>query len=122
MDAITFLNELHRCCCAYNSCEECPLVILTGTCVFCRAPYKHDISKYKDCVDGIEGWAKSNPPQTRGQVFLKTNPKCKRSDRCPGIPDVRPCDYDESVNFPARCCRFDDCDSCRKEYWEEPVE
>lgn len=122
MEAITFLKELHRCCRAHDSCAECPIRHLSAVCLFSQTPYIQNIAKCEDAVKAIEAWAKSNPQQTRGQAFLKTNPNCKRSDICPGIPDVRPCDYDESINYPAVCCRFDGCDDCRKAYWEEPVE
>ena len=115
------LTTARRYCASITSCTECELDT-DCKCIFERAPQYLPDEDIRFTVEFLDAWAKENLTLTRGQNFFNHNAEAKRCEAYPNIPDVRPCDYDESVNFPARCCRFEYCDDCRKEYWEEPVE
>mgnify|MGYP004534173391 CR=1 FL=1 len=121
MEAIVLLKTLNKMCKSYDACDSCAICVAFDGCPINYAPYRQNPETYSKLMEIVEEWLKEHPPGTRGQLFFDHNPEAKRCDSYPNVPDVRPCDYDESVNFPARCCRFDCCDYCRKEYWEEPV-
>lgn len=120
MDALKMLKTLKRYCKHVGSCCVCE--IGGETCLFDSAPEHMNVALMKDTVSFLEAWEREHPCKTRRQLFLERNPECKRSAVCPDTPYVRPCDYDESINYPAVCCRFESCEDCRKAYWEEPVE
>ena len=122
MEAITLLKALNRLCIAHESCENSPVFEEFEGCPMNYAPYRQDLKTYAKLIEVVGEWIKDNPPKNRGQLFLERNPGAKRCNSYPNVPDVRPCDYDESINYPAHCCCGDTCDDCRKKYWEEPVE
>lgn len=125
MDALKMLKTAKRCCKSVESCSNCPISnngAGIGICLFQSVPERLDLERMAFSVSVLESWEREHPSKTRGELFLERNPECKRSAVCSDTPDVRPCDYDESINYPAVCCRFDECDACRKAYWKEPVE
>lgn len=122
MKAITLLKALNRMCSAHDSCDNCPVVEKFNGCPVNYAPYRQNPETYPKLIEVVEAWVKENPSKTRGTLFFDRNPDAKRCKTYPNVPDVRPCDYDESVNYPAHWCCEDTCDDCRKKYWEEPVE
>lgn len=120
MDALKMLMTAKRCC---KQAENCCVCEIGGeACLFDSSPENMNVALMANAVSFLEHWEREHPSKTRGELFLERNPECKRSAVCSDTPDVRPCDYDESINYPAVCCRFDECDACRKAYWKEPVE
>lgn len=120
MEALKMLKTAKRYCAHVESCWVCE--IGAETCLFDSTPEHMNVSLMEDTVSFLEAWEREHPVKTKGQLFLERNLECKRSAGCADTPAVRPCDYDASINYPAVCCRFDDCEACRKAYWEEPVE
>lgn len=120
MDALKMLKTAKRYCKHAESCCVCE--IGGETCLFDSAPEHMDVALMVNTVSFLEHWERQHPSNTRGELFLERNPECKRSATYTDIPDVRPCDYDESINYPDVCFRFDCCEDCRKAYWEETVE
>lgn len=120
MEAIDFIKTMFRLCKSNESCHTCPL---NNTDIYCGVyETQTKTSAMERSVSIVEKWGQEHPVKTKAGLFLERNPDCKHSVQYPDIPDIRPCDYDESINFPARCCRFNDCQECRKDYWKEPVE
>lgn len=117
-------KQIKRMCGTYRTCQECPLQgeHPAHFCIFKCTPDEWGLSEMKESAKGVEEWVKEHPAKTRGELFLERNPQCKHSEVYHDIPDIRPCDYDESINFPSHCCCFNDCQECKKDYWEEPVE
>lgn len=120
MDALEMLKTAKRCCKSEESCCDCGLG--GESCLFDSPPEHMDMERMSFTVAFLEAWESKNPLKTRAELFLERNPEAKRNELYPNVPDVRPCDYDESINYPAHCCCGDTCDDCRKKYWEEPVE
>ncbi len=120
MDALKMLKTAKRYCQQVESCASCRLGI--DCCIFDSSLKNKDVKLMTHIVYLLETWEREQPVKTKGDLFLERNPECKRSDMCHETPDIRPCDYDESINYPAVCCRFTDCQACKKAYWEEPVE
>lgn len=119
MDILKTIKRL----CQANNCADCPLSDENGSvCLFQAVPCYWGPRYIIETTKKLEEWSKSNPVKTRGSVFFDSNPNAKRCNAYPNVPDVRPCDYDESIHYPAHCCCSDTCEDCRKNYWEEPVE
>mgnify|MGYP000852245744 CR=1 FL=1 len=120
MDALKMLKTAKRYCKHVESCCVCE--IGGETCLFDSAPEHMSVALMVDTVSFLERWEREHPGKTKGELFIERNPDCKRSAICPGIPEVKPCDYDESFDYKACCSCYSDCYLCRKAYWEEPVE
>lgn len=120
MDALKMLKTAKRYCKYVERCCLCE--IGRETCLFDTTPENMDVALMVDTVSFLERWEREHPGKTRGELFIERNPECKRSAVCADIPEVRPCEYDESINYPAFCRPYTGCDACRKAYWKESIE
>ena len=112
MEALEFLKERKRMCRSFGgSCTGCP-------CEKVRCVINAHVSDddYKRIVAMVEEWSAAHPRKTRQSVFLEQYPEADLStgtvNVCPNILYSGKCD----------CDRYQNCLSCKREFWSQEVE
>lgn len=113
MDAVKFLEEVKRMCDSYEECEACQ----ANADGFndCLVDNMHNIDA-ADAVSIVEKWLVEHPRKTRQSVFLEQYPETYLStgtvNICPNSLYEGKCD----------CARYQNCLSCKREFWSQEVE
>ena len=113
MDAVKFVKEYLRMCTKVDECEDCP-VYKTD---FCTVPAKERSQESaEEIVELVEEWSAAHPRKTRQSVFLNLFPDADLStgtvNVCPNSLYKGKCD----------CARYQNCLSCKREFWSQEVE
>ena len=109
MDAVEYLRVKTRMCDSLKECGDCPLDKINNTDnINC-----FDRHYEEEAVAIVEKWSVEHPIKTRQSEFLKMFPNAR--------PEyIEPCNMDTSLATDKRCKNID-CDSCRREFWNEEM-
>ena len=109
MDAVEFLKEYKRMC-GQIACGSCPLHSDGG----CDLPIGVlKLLDLRECVEGVEQWAKDHPVKTRQSEFLKMFPDAYIDDV--GVVHICPRHIDTTTKCPIK--DKVNCNDCRRKYW-----
>ena len=112
MDAVKFVEERRRMCKSFgDKCKGCPA---SGVpCCAVSAVSKLDAMAQ---VAMVEEWSAAHPRKTRQSEFLNLFPDADLStgtvNVCPNSLYAGKCD----------CARYQNCLSCKREFWSQEVE
>ena len=115
MDAVKFLKERERACNEYianKKCGDCPLATANRS---CNSLIKEHPEK---AVEAVEKWSAEHPIKTRQSETLKLFPNIQLDLN--GIIYVAPCVLDTNAKK-ERCDKYENCKTCRKDYWMEEI-
>lgn len=111
MDAVKFLEELHRMCLATDGCRTCAIRHAGDYC-------PSYLPKIEETVATVEKWSAEHPKKTRLQDFLEKHPNALVDKN--GVPFMRPA----TLGY----CDVKECEWCKQYYvsscicWNLPLE
>ena len=115
MDAVKFLEEVHRMCLTIDCLDGCPLYERTTELCTLETPDSMRWKEAKQLVSAVEKWSAEHPQKTRLMDFLEKYPKAPlKSD---GYPQVLPVVFGY--------CNRNSCLTCHyinKACWDLPIE
>jgi hypothetical protein len=111
MDAVKYLEELHRMCSKQNVCYDCPIYKATKR--NCGMAYSN-AEMLAGHIGIVEQWAKEHPVETRQSRFLKEFPNAMRTKE--GAIRICPKCVDTGMK-----CWDAGCEECEQKYWSEEI-
>ena len=117
MDAVKFIEERNRMCKSFgDGCAGCPASYACGCCAVDQAVDQASTLDATDQVAIVEEWSDAHPRKTRQSEFLNLFPDADLStgtvNVCPNSLYKGKCD----------CARYQNCLSCKREFWSQEVE
>ena len=116
MDAVKFIEERNRMCKSFcDGCNGCPAF---NACVddLCCAVGQESTLAATDQIAIVEKWSAAHTRKTRQSEFLNLFPDADLStgtvNVCPNSLYKGKCD----------CARYQNCLSCKREFWSQEVE
>ena len=116
MDAVKFIEERNRMCKSFGDrCTGCPAsdACKNGSCCAFDMGSKLDATAQ---IAIVEKWSAAHPSKTRQSEFLNLFPDADLStgtvNVCPNSLYKGKCD----------CARYQNCLSCKREFWSQEVE
>ena len=116
MDAVKFIEERNRMCKSFcDGCKGCPAF---NACVddLCCAVGQASTLDATAQVAIVEKWSAAHPRKTRQSVFLDQWP---HADLSTGTVNVCPNSLYAGI---CDCARYQNCLSCKREFWSKEVE
>lgn len=118
MDAITFVEELHRMCKTYVGCFKCPAKDSDNN--RCRFSTTRGDEAAKQ-IELLEKWSAEHQPKTRQSIFLEQWPETERDSYgvlqiCPMNVSASHRDSNGECKNPEKLCR-----DCRREFWLKEI-
>ena len=116
MDAVKFIEERNRMCKSFgDKCKECPAFKACEDDFCCAVGQLSKLDSMSQ-VALVEEWSAAHPRKTRQSVFLEQYPDADLStgtvNVCPNSLYKGKCD----------CARYQNCLSCKREFWSQEVE
>lgn len=114
------IYDYAKMCRTYHiNCPDCPM--WNEVCTFCIM----DNTQVDKANEIILKWVKEHPVKTRQSEFLKMFPNAQISSD--GVIEIMPCAIEKNKHITSNCScpvahGFNNCDTCRKEYWLAEVD
>ena len=117
MDAVKFIEERNRMCKSFGDrCTGCPASDACGCCAVDQAVDQASTLDATAQVAIVEEWSAAHPRKTRHSEFLNLFPD---ADLSTGTVNVCPNSLYEGK---CDCARYQNCLSCKREFWSQEVE
>ena len=116
MDAVKFIKERNRMCKSFGDrCTGCPAFKACEDDLCCAVGQLSKLDAMSQ-VALVKDWADAHPRKTRQSMFLEQYPDADLStgtvNLCPNSLYAGKCD----------CARYQNCLSCKREFWSQEVE
>ena len=117
MDAVKFIEERNRMCESFgDECTGCPASDACGCCAVDQAVDQASTLAATDQVAIVEEWSDAHPCKTRQSEFLNLFPD---ADLSTGTVNVCP---NSLYKGKFACSLYQNCLSCKREFWSQEVE
>ena len=121
MNAVEYFKEAKRMCISMGgNCPKCPFYSPHVAYPCKTISTSLEITNPEKAVEIVEKWAAEHPPKTRQTEFLKVFPNARITIDDTSI-GINPC-YIDATYTPREDGCVNDCNECRKKYWNEEVD
>lgn len=118
-DTLTFLKEWEKMC-KHSDCDTCKVLDLVDSCDCDDAVCRYIAFTHKDkFIAIVQRWSDENTV-SRANMLFNISPDIRRICESENVPNVCPCSIENGYSM--KCQTFQDCDSCKREYWGEVIE
>ena len=116
MDAVKFIEERNRMCKSFvNGCKGCPAFNACDKDLSCAVGNESTLDATEQ-ISIVDKWSAAHPRKTRQSEFLNLFPD---ADLSTGTVNVCPNSLYEGK---CDCDRYQNCLSCKREFWSQEVE